>query len=126
VDVSEPSVQELVADTRAPAAARAMARRWLPSVGADGMVADALLLVSELVANAVTHATTSSIRVGFSADDRAVRCEVKNVGTGTPTASDPPAGSVSGRGLFLVDRLASRWGSSGSDGSTTVWFELDR
>ena len=41
------------------------------------------------------------------------------------SAGDPSGYSVSGRGLQLVDELASRWGVDLDTDRKTVWFELD-
>jgi anti-sigma regulatory factor (Ser/Thr protein kinase) len=41
-----------------------------------------------------------------------------------PAPARPGPDQVAGRGLFLVDALADRWGSA--DGGTRVWFEVDR
>ena len=55
-----------------------------------------------------------------------IRVEVHDSGPGfEPPEAPPTLYRESGFGLFLVDRIADRWGVS-SDGGTTVWFELDR
>jgi anti-sigma regulatory factor (Ser/Thr protein kinase) len=82
--------------------------------------------VSELVANAVTHANGGVVRLALLSMPGAVRVEVTNDGGWRYEPVLVPAGSVSGRGLRIVDQLASRWGSFERAASTTVWFELDR
>jgi anti-sigma regulatory factor (Ser/Thr protein kinase) len=124
-NVSDTAVQELPRDQRAPRQARELVRRWLPQHGFEHLMDDAVLLASELVANAVAHATHGSVRLALSRPGQVMRCEVSNRGVGAPLASRVPTEALSGRGLFLVDALASRWGSAGADGSTLVWFELD-
>jgi len=53
-----------------------------------------------------------------------VRVEVADHGPGFAAAPGrPDAEDIGGRGLFLVDRLADRWGTA--EGGTRVWFELD-
>ena len=103
-----------------------MVRSWLEEHGFEHLVDDAVLLASELVANAVAHATHGSIRLALSRPGQVIRCEVSNHGLAAPVASRVPSTALSGRGLSLVDALASRWGSAGVDGCTVVWFELDR
>ena len=82
------------------------------------------LLVSELVTNAIKHAGTPVEVAVRSAG--VVRVEVTDERADLPiavTESDELA--VSGRGLMLVDQLASRWGYRRTPGSKTIWFELD-
>ena len=122
----DPTIEELAADERAPRLARDIARRWAERAGWLDRADDLILLVSELVANAVVSATGGSIRMVLSLPTGALRCEVTNNGDGWPVHRVVPPTALSGRGLHLVDQLASRWGSVGVDGSTVVWFELDR
>ena len=88
---------------------------------------DTLLLVSELVTNAVIHTGTSA-ELTVQLDAECVTVLVRDGGgTGTvrPRNLDDPL-SVSGRGLGLVDAVATAWAAEhGADG-TTVWFELLR
>lgn len=91
-------------------------------------IEDARLLVSELVTNSLRHASLESdqkVEVSFSFDDRALRVEVVDSGRGfrSRVRSSRDA-DATGWGLFLVARLADRWGVR-YDGSTCVWFELD-
>jgi hypothetical protein len=61
----------------------------------------------------------------LAASDRCVRVEVCDGGSGFDLPLDPrPTGALGGFGLRIVDRMASRWGVAGDDG-TCVWFELD-
>ena len=88
---------------------------------------DARLLVSELVTNSLRHAALTpdqSIELTLEVDAEVLRAEVRDPGEGfvhEPRAPDPE--SAAGWGLFLVSKLASRWGVQ-RDGSTRVWFEL--
>ena len=90
---------------------------------------DLRLLVSELVTNSVRHAglkemQTIELKVKLLPDT--VRVEVNDQGTGfEPTPRSASSEDQSGWGLYLVSRLADRWGVS-SDGVTRVWFELTR
>jgi anti-sigma regulatory factor (Ser/Thr protein kinase) len=120
------AVEDLPVDRTAPGRARAVARAWLDAVGWTERTDDVVLLVSELVVNAVVGASGGSIRLTLSLPSASLRCEVTNVGDGWPVRRVVAVDAPSGRGLHLVHQLASRWGSSGVDGSTMVWFELDR
>lgn len=90
---------------------------------------DLRLLTSELVSNSVRHGSAVSeepIKVKVSVLDTHVRVSVVDSGPGFHRSSRPSRPGVEGGwGLFLVERLADRWGTDG-DGATTVWFELDR
>jgi anti-sigma regulatory factor (Ser/Thr protein kinase) len=90
---------------------------------------DTTLLVSELVTNAVRHAPragTSEVELRLKLDHARVRVVVSDPGGGF--VADPPrlpaATESSGWGLYLVDRIADRWGVFTKDRSE-VWFEID-
>jgi anti-sigma regulatory factor (Ser/Thr protein kinase) len=112
----------LTAQVVAPAQARAIVRRLLKLWDGGEPSEIAQLLTSELVTNAVVHATTE-IMLRVEADPSLVRVEVTDTGAGRPAIRRPDVG---GYGLRIVDRLASRWGvdPAGASGKV-VWFELD-
>lgn len=91
---------------------------------------DLRLIVSELVTNSIRHAglrTGDPIDLEVSVDESTIRLELRDRGRGfaaPATPSDPFR--ESGWGLFLVSRLADRWGVSTEDGVTTVWIEIHR
>lgn len=84
------------------------------------------LLVTELVANSVRHARGTPIDVDITVRGGVVRAEVSDGGGGfdPPPRADPNPLKDSGWGLFLVRRIAARWGAESATG--TVWFELER
>jgi anti-sigma regulatory factor (Ser/Thr protein kinase) len=85
-----------------------------------------VLLVSELVSNAVKHAASNSIAVRCAVTPQCVRVEVADQGPGFALDPGPINPSrVGGWGLHLVDELSSRWGVADGPGSR-VWFEIDR
>ncbi|MFF5495150.1 ATP-binding protein [Streptomyces aquilus] len=109
--------------------ARALVRRQLESWGlADqddpaDLTDTAELLVSELATNALLHSAGSRIRLTLTAAHGVLRCEVSDGGHRVPRVR--AAGSTtSGRGMFLVDALALRWGRDRDGAGETVWFEL--
>jgi anti-sigma regulatory factor (Ser/Thr protein kinase) len=110
----------------APATARAAVAAWLSPRVADQVLDDAQLLVSELVTNSVCHAQLASgatVRVSVEICDGFVRLEVEDPGDVAVGAVAPDREHGGGFGLFLVEALAQRWGSS-HDGTTCVWAEL--
>jgi anti-sigma regulatory factor (Ser/Thr protein kinase) len=99
----------------------------LVGVASEASLEDARLLVSELVTNSIRHGnlvTGQEIELRVDIDGDALRVEVRDPGGGFEL-QPRVAGSQedSGWGLYLVGRLAERWGVS-SDGSTMIWFEI--
>ena len=90
---------------------------------------DLRLLTTELVSNSVRHGgprQPEPIRVQVSVTDSTVRVAVVDSGVGFEADPRPiRPDDDGGWGLLLVEQLADRWGMN-EDGSTTVWFELDR
>jgi serine phosphatase RsbU (regulator of sigma subunit)/putative methionine-R-sulfoxide reductase with GAF domain/anti-sigma regulatory factor (Ser/Thr protein kinase) len=83
------------------------------------------LLVTELVANAVRHAGSSSIRVLARLSGGVLRVEVEDRSEHSPPGlRQPPWQQESGRGLLLVDVLAERWGVDALSTGKRVWFDL--
>ena len=112
--------------------ARELVRKRLAEYGLQDLVDVAELLVSELATNAVVHAggryrLTLSLAVGI------LRCEVADERRHLPrpphrqaeSDDNPDFDSENGRGLFLVDALAHRWGSRLVEEGKEVWFELE-
>ena len=91
-------------------------------------VVDALrLLVTELIANSVKHADALTVGLKILVGSASVLVEVTDEGPGfTPTKRVEGQDETSGWGLFLVERLADRWGVGQEGDATRVWFELRR
>ncbi|MFJ8363868.1 ATP-binding protein [Streptomyces sp. NPDC093984] len=104
------------------ALARAAIREVLPQWNLCDLVSTAELLVSELVCNALRHASgplrLTLERVSF------VRCLVSDGSSEPPLRTDAGSDDEHGRGLTLVDTLAARWGFEPGPVGKTVWFEL--
>jgi anti-sigma regulatory factor (Ser/Thr protein kinase) len=112
-------------DLRAPAAARRAVERLAPGLDPE-VVSDVKLLVSELITNSVKYGDNGDVRLVVEASSpTTIRVEVIDQGSGfVPVARDRPATEAGGWGLHLVETLTDRWGVY--DGSTHVWFEIDR
>lgn len=124
-----PSAAEAVLDLPDELSSVATARRFVREkllewgIG-DGPLDDALLVVSELAANALTHAE-SSYRVRLRTAGPALRIEVEDTGAGSPEPQPLTEDEEHGRGLHLVGALAASWGmESGDAGGKRVWAEL--
>ena len=126
-DPAQSLVFELAArPTAGTAARRALlaGRGTLPTSVRD----DVLLLLTELVSNAVRHAEAGAdrpVRVEFLQRARTVRVAVFDEGTGFTADGPRSEGDKSGGwGLFLVDQIADRWGITPTESGTCVWLEI--
>ncbi|MEU3143448.1 MULTISPECIES: ATP-binding protein [unclassified Streptomyces] len=114
------------ADPGAAGAARSTVRAQLHGWGLDCVDDQAALLVSELVTNALRHAT-GPIGVRLlrpSGLDGVLRVEVSDPLPGLPYERFARPEDEGGRGLQLLARTARRWGTRSGDVGKTVWFEL--
>ncbi len=85
------------------------------------------LLVTELVSNAVRHAGVPTVDLLVLVTEPAVRVEVLDQGPGfEPERRRRDPDPEGGWGLFLVERMADRWGVSCESRGTRVWFEIRR
>jgi len=111
-------------ETSSAAEARRFVRSALTDWGASNLGEVAALLVTELVTNAVLHTRSGPEVTARLAGDR-LRVEVADDNPTPPVRQryGPRAGT--GRGLILVNELASAWGTESSRGGKIVWFELE-
>lgn len=95
----------------------------------EDQLATAQLLTSEVVANAVKYSLADrDAYIGFSAEleihNKLLHVKTNNQGFGFEAkASAVDLDAEAGRGLFLVEQLATRWGTS-TDERTEVWFDI--
>jgi len=118
---------ELPAAPRAAGIAREFARDFVEEHLPDAATPDALdsvtLCVSELVTNALDHATPPyEIRLGLSHD--ALRVEVDDASERAPVVRPVTPASVRGRGMFIVSHTATSWGVEAQPDGKTVWAEF--
>jgi anti-sigma regulatory factor (Ser/Thr protein kinase) len=135
IPFNEPWQYELTfpGDPRGPAIARATLRTVLVAHHIKELTERAELLTSELATNSVCH-TKGSASVRLQWQYPVLRVSVWDASTDIPQPAahfedlDPLAGS--GRGLFLLEALADRWGGCAmgpgplGPGGKTIWFEL--
>jgi PAS domain S-box-containing protein len=119
IEIELPPAHSAVRDARR--ATREAVGRWQMDELAD----PAELLVSELVTNAVRHAGGEVMLRVRRADSR-LYVEVADGDTRLPRLRRTSEDDEGGRGLFLVDALARRWGSRPIRQGKIVWCELER
>jgi anti-sigma regulatory factor (Ser/Thr protein kinase) len=107
-------------------AARAFLTRILDGWGvADEVIADASLLTSELMANAVKHGV-GIVNLKIEVSDGLLHVAVHDEGPDAPIVRDAGESDPSGRGMWIVQSIARDWGSDAdrSEPGKTVWFDL--
>ncbi|MCM2578098.1 ATP-binding protein [Streptomyces meridianus] len=96
-------------------------RLWaLPPQTADS----AVLLVSELVGNAVRHTGARVFGLRMLRRRGWIRIEVRDPSRGLPCLMPVQEMDTSGRGVFLVDKLSDRWGVDLLPRGKRTWFEM--
>jgi hypothetical protein len=113
--------------TRDPAAAaearsqvRAVIRTWKVPVDPD----IALLLASDLVANAITHGNSETLTLGIRCSSSRLRIDLYDTSRSVPMAMVEPADTATGRGLVLVAALSTEWGSFKTPAGEAAYFTL--
>lgn len=127
MDVQEADVRLLLPPTPdSPAAARDAMAQFEGRVEEE-ILENLRLIVSELVTNSFRHAAMSSkerLEVRARLRDGVLRLEVEDPGAGFAAPDDPVPHAESGWGLYLVNRIADRWGVNRGQGNE-VWAEMD-
>jgi anti-sigma regulatory factor (Ser/Thr protein kinase) len=116
----------------APASVAVARQRLAADLSAAGIfeaaVGDAVLVVSELLSNAIRHARPlpgASVQVAWALADEAVEVAVSDGGAATtPARTHASVSALGGRGLGIVEYVACRWGIRSDDSGQTVWAVL--
>jgi CheY-like chemotaxis protein len=118
------AVLSLPRDLSSPRRARRFLRAHCLRWGCGAVLDSAVLVVSELVTNAVSHARTGC-EVRLALADNALRIEVTDYGAGTPEPFRATGRDDHGRGLMLVSAVAMAWGVQAIPGTgKVVWAQL--
>lgn len=116
------STRHLATDLDAPAQSRRLTKEWMSGHPRRD---DAVLAVSEIVANAVKHGGQTARRSGLTlrheTGEEWIRISVSHQGTTFNPSSERDV-----HGLSLVDRVVDRWGIETIGPVVTVWFEIHR
>src|SRR4051812_35299473 len=110
-------------DTSSAATARRFVRDTLQTWGADQHTDTATLLVSELVTNAVLHARCAP-EVVVVLEGPVLRVEVHDTSPVLPARRHYGIQAGTGRGIVLVEEMATDWGTRPTSAGKVVWFEL--
>jgi anti-sigma regulatory factor (Ser/Thr protein kinase) len=116
----------------APASVAVARQRLAADLSAAGIfeaaVGDAVLVVSELLSNAIRHARPlpgTSVQVAWALADEAIELAVSDGGAATtPARTHASVSALGGRGLDIIEYVASRWGIRSDDSGQTVWAVL--
>ena len=110
-----------------PSAASTARRAALDACAGVDVDRDAIALcTSELVTNALLHGRPPiELEVSVSARGDTVRVEVRDGGVDQAEGRRPiSSDTMSGRGLTIVDAIATRWGADATSTGHVAWFEL--
>lgn len=114
-----PAVPMAVADVRRYVVDACIASGWA------GSAETVAVLVSEIATNAVLHADGHKLRVRVLEVGLRLRIEVRDGSPKLPIPRRAPSHAENGRGLALVDALATRWGVEAQLDGKTTWFEIE-
>ena len=115
----------LPADATSPRQARRFVTEALNEWNCAAALDTVALLTSELVTNAVVHAK-STPQIVVQATEHQLRIEVHDQELTSPVRRVPDAAGPGGRGLLLLDELATEWGVEPRPGGKAVWFTVAR
>ncbi|HYY11466.1 MAG TPA: ATP-binding protein [Kineosporiaceae bacterium] len=106
------------------------ARRWARAVltawDAEEFEWELSQLLTEVVTNAVLHARTAlRVVLQLDAESGRLRCEVTDSSAALPRRRRHSTDATTGRGLQLLEGVASAWGVEPLGEGKTVWFEVD-
>jgi anti-sigma regulatory factor (Ser/Thr protein kinase) len=114
---------DLASRVQSARVARLFIKERLNAWGREDLTEAAELLTNELVTNSILHAGTDIV-VEASHEPEVVRIEVSDFEGSAVARRRGALDDERGRGLELVDALASSWGVVRSPGRKTVWFEI--
>jgi anti-sigma regulatory factor (Ser/Thr protein kinase) len=124
--LATPAMQASLALTPNPTssyAARNFVGGTLERWGRGDLAETAVLLTSEVVTNAIVHARTDLV-VTATLDGNRARVAVRDEEVTPPRPRNEGPHSTNGRGLLLVDALATSWGVLQYEHGKTVWFDV--
>jgi anti-sigma regulatory factor (Ser/Thr protein kinase) len=115
---------DLPPEPRSATRARQVTREQLAASCPEEAIEVAALLVTELVSNAVLHAQTDIVLMVEVTPGRVV-LRVRDGSEATPIPQRYGVDAATGRGIALVEQLASAWGVDRSEDGKEVWCQID-
>lgn len=112
------------ADSASIASARKFTESFLRTRGLEGLVDTMVLLVSEVVTNAIIHGG-SAAELCLMQRGNSIRAEVRDGSQLLPAVKQYSDSATTGRGMLIVESLASSWGTETQEGGKVVWFAVD-
>jgi anti-sigma regulatory factor (Ser/Thr protein kinase) len=104
-------------------AVRHAAERHLTASGVDGPIDAIVLMISELLTNALRHGSPPAT-ISVNTDHHRVRVAVSDRSPAPPQVMPMEPTRVGGNGMRIIDSLASTWGFEPVEGGKAVWFEV--
>lgn len=104
--------------------ARLLSARTMRSWSLTAVEEPVIAIIVELVANAVRHAKTDLI-LRLCCRNSRIRIEVADHDPSPPVLTEPNPLQEGGRGMVIVNRYSTVWGSTPTPGGKTVWAEID-
>jgi anti-sigma regulatory factor (Ser/Thr protein kinase) len=121
-----PARLELAHNATSVGRARSFVRRLCTEAGLSAELCDtAALLTSEMVTNSLLHGR-SDARLAVTADESGLLVEVGDDDVRPPRIRHNEIEAMGGRGLTIVDHLASEWGAYPTPVGKVVWFRIDQ
>lgn len=121
------AVVDIPATPQGPATARRVVDAVLPAWDYDDLRFDAELVVSELVTNAVMHAPgADTLELELIRRESGLRIALADGSAVRPIIKELSEEHTSGRGMVIVQAVASAWGSEEQPGGKRVWVDIDR
>jgi anti-sigma regulatory factor (Ser/Thr protein kinase) len=114
---------ELPPEPASATRARQLARDQLAVVCSSEVLDTVALLVTELVTNAILHAGTP-LQLAIDAQPDRIRLCVEDASPRQPEVHHYDSDAVTGRGLALVEQLATSWGVDQTPAGKVVWCEI--
>ncbi|MET0143301.1 MAG: ATP-binding protein [Ilumatobacteraceae bacterium] len=118
---------DIPAERRSPGLARRKVAQVVDSWGFGALRADAELVVSELITNAIVHAPGSaSYELQLSETPTGLRLAVRDGSTSAPVMRSLDDGRPGGRGLRIISTVATNWGYDVLPAGKRIWVDLDQ
>lgn len=107
-----------------PARGRRFVRKVLVAIALPDVVDTAVLLANELITNAILHGR-SEVELTVDITRAGVKVSAADMNSRLPVMQSTDEHALDGRGIAIVNLLASSWGVTATEGGKIVWFCLD-